>query len=200
MKLHYNPISPYARKAMIFARIHGLDVLVVDAKADGIRGYTNGLNPLGKIPALELDDGRVLFDSVVICDYFDSLSNTPLLSDDRDTRFSQKTLHALGDGLSDAVYNYRYEIAREETLHCAPMLERHTTAMVMGISHLNDIIETLGTGWSYGNIAIICALDYMTYRAPHVDWAGLSPALAIWHSAFKSEAAYVDSYAYPMAK
>lgn len=185
---------------MILARIHGVDVDIIDAKSDGARGYTAGRNPLGKIPALELDDGRVVFDSVVICDYLDALSDTPLLPKDIDARLFEKTLHALGDGLSDAVYNYRYEIARDTALHYAPMLERHTMAMTMVVNHLNDNIDVLGMDWTYGNIAIICALDYMTYRAPHVDWAGLSPALAIWHSGFKSEAAYVQTYAYPMAQ
>lgn len=197
MKLHYNPISPYARKALIFSLIHGIDIDIVDAKSDGSRGYTAGRNPLGKIPALELHDRRVVFDSAVICDYLDGLSKGPLLPKDIDQRLLQTTLHALGDGLSDAVYNYRYEIARDTALHCAPMLERHTTAMTMVVNHLNDNIDALGTGWTYGNVAIICALDYMTYRAPHVDWAEISPALANWHSEFKSEAAYAQSYAYP---
>lgn len=197
MKLHCHPISPYARKAMILCRLHGLEVEEIVASADGARGYTGGVNPLGKIPALELADGGLIFDSPVVCEYLDGLSDVPLLPAAGYARIEQQVLHALGDGLSDAVYNYRYETVRDEALHWDTLIERNTTAMMMGIKYLDDKIDALGYPWSFGNVAIICALDYMSFRAPHVDWAVLSPKLADWHSGFQSDAAYSDSYGYP---
>ena len=197
MKLHCHPISPYARKAMILCRLHNLDVEEISAKGGGPRGYTEGVNPLGKIPALELADGRIIFDSPVVCEYLDGLSDAPLLPVARDDRIQQKVLHALGDGLSDAVYNYRQEVVRDKALHWDTLIERHTMAMTMGVEYLDSKIDMLGVTWSFGNIAIICALDYMRYRAPHMDWTELSPALADWHSTFQSNAAYSDSYGYP---
>ena len=61
MKLYGTPISPFTRKAMIIAHELGLklDVLPRPDDAEAFRR----INPLGKIPALVLDDGSALFDS-----------------------------------------------------------------------------------------------------------------------------------------
>ena len=77
MKLHWSPRSPYVRKVMVFAHEVGLAgrieivrtvVAMTQANRDLMR-----INPLGKIPTLITDDGMVLFDSTVICEYLDSL-------------------------------------------------------------------------------------------------------------------------------
>ena len=73
MKLFCHPVSPFARKAMILARLHGIDLEELKPEKDGANGYKAGDNPLGKIPALEWQPGQFLFDSPVICEYLDSL-------------------------------------------------------------------------------------------------------------------------------
>jgi len=181
---------------MIIARLHGIKLEEVAIAADGPRGYTGGGNPLGKIPALETEAMGLIFDSPVVCEYLDSLSETPLIPNDGAARLNELRLHALGDGLSDAVYNYRYETVREESLHWEPQILRHTTALKMGVAYLNDNIKTLGGPWGFGNLAIICALDYMSYRAPHIDWQNVAPKLVEWHSRFITDSIYVDTYAY----
>jgi len=195
MKLHCHPISPYARKAMILCRLKGIKVEEILASADGANGYTGGVNPLGKIPALEVSKTQLLFDSPVICEYLDSLKD-PLLPPSGVRRFRQLQLHALGDGLSDAVYNYRYEIVRPEYLHWSDIIERHNTAMGTSLDYLEAMVSKLGKPWGFGNIAIICALDYMHYRASHIEWQKRAPQLADWHARFTSELAYQDTYAY----
>lgn len=196
MKLHCHPISPYARKAMILSRLKGLSIDEVTAKADGARGYTDGANPLGKIPALEISNHTpVLFDSSVICEYLDTLQS-PILAQSGPERWAQLRLHALGDGISDAVYNYRYESVRPDNLHWAKMLKRHTTALEMAVDALASDIDALGTPWTFGNLSVICALDYMSFRAPHIDWKERAPDLMAWHAEFTAYAAYRDTYAY----
>lgn len=181
---------------MILCRLKGLDVQEILASADGSRGYTDGVNPLGKIPALEVSNGSpALFDSAVICEYLDRVSE-PLLPSSGAERWKQLRLHALGDGLSDAVYNYRYETVRPQDLHWAKIIERHIKALEMGIDALTAEIDTLGTPWTFGNLAIICALDYMSFRAPMMDWQTRSPDLAIWHNQFVDFPAYRDTFHY----
>ena len=199
MKLYCHPFSPYARKAMILNRLKGLDVEEVTATPDCARGYTDGVNPLGKIPALETTTGLpALFDSGVICEYLDSLSD-PLLPSSGEERWKQLRLHALGDGFSDAVYNYRYETARPTELHWPQIIERHMKALEMGVDALVNEIETLGTPWTFGNLSIVCALDYMNFRAPTIDWKTRSPDLAIWHNQFVDFPAYQDTFGYDAA-
>ena len=79
MKLICHPISPYARKVMILARLSGIELEEQYPEKDGANGYTAGDNPLGKIPALEWQPGQFLFDSPVICEYLNSLRETSLL-------------------------------------------------------------------------------------------------------------------------
>src|SRR6185312_6226419 len=105
----YSPNSPYARKARII--IHELALssrvedVIVSLPADA---KLRSVNPLGKIPALLLDDGSVIYDSRVICEYLDALGNGKFfprasLFREAEGRWRALTLQALGDGLADAV-------------------------------------------------------------------------------------------------
>lgn len=194
--LYGNPISPFARKVMILARLHGIDLNVVSPPSDVARGYTDGLNPLGKVPALTLGDGTVLYDSPVICQYLDAVADAPLLPSDPIARARELTLHALGDGIATATYNYRYEFVRGEALHWPQMITRHETAIAMATTHLETEIETLGRDWRFGTIAIVCALDYAAFRAGHVDWQANAPKLAHWHEGMKSAPYWDETYGY----
>jgi len=197
MKLICHPISPYARKAMILARLHGVEVEEIQPEKDGANGYIAGDNPLGKIPALEWQPGQYLFDSPVICEYLDNLAKAPILPADGHSRYLNLWQHALGDGLADAVYNYRYEIVRPEELHWDEIIKRHETAIVRSIETLEKICAWLGGPWTYGNLAIITALDYTSFRAGHLNWQGRAPKLAVWHSQFKTDPHYNATYGYP---
>lgn len=196
MKLHCHPVSPYARKAMILCRLKGIEV--EEIRPDGVngaKGYAGSDNPLGKIPALDVRPGVILFDSPVICEYLDSLKE-PLLPATGDERWHQLHLHAWGDGLADAVYNYRYETVRPDELHWEQMIERHNMAMTTTIDALEADVDTLGGPWSFGNLAIICALGYMSFRAGHIDWQARAPKLARWYDVFTREPAWQETYAY----
>lgn len=184
---------------MILARLHGIGLEELKPEQDGANGYKAGDNPLGKIPALEWQPGQYLFDSPVICEYLDSLGDTSILASDKHSHFLQKWQHALGDGLSDAVYNYRQEVARPEALHWDKMIERHETATIHAVETLEKISDWLGGPWTYGNLAIICALDYASYRAGHLKWQERAPKLAKWHAGFERDQAYSETYGYPKA-
>ncbi len=195
MKLYCNPISPYARKAMILARVKTIAMTEADVTKDGANGYTAGDNPAGKIPALERPGFSTLMDSPVICEYLDSLSD-PILPSGGDARWTQLRLHALGDAISDATYNYRYETVRAPALHWPDMIARHDQALRNIIGAIAQEVDKLGAPWEFGNLAIICGLDYCSYRAGHFDWRAAHPALATWHGRFISDAAWTDTYAY----
>ena len=81
MKLRYSPTSPYVRKATVTILEKGLEQRVERVATDPWAADTDlaGDNPLGKVPTLILDDGRILHDSPVICDYLDSLNESPRL-------------------------------------------------------------------------------------------------------------------------
>ncbi len=196
MKLICSPISPYARKAMILARLSNIDLEEIAPTQDGANGYITGDSPLGKIPTLEWQPGQFLFDSVVICEYLDSLRDVPLLPQSGHARYIQLWQHALGDGLSDAVYNYHCETYRPVELHWDQMVRRYDQSIRNAVSKLEDISPWLGDDWTYGNLAIVCALDYAGYRANHFDWRDAAPQLAKWHGGFTRHTAWHSTYAY----
>src|SRR5215813_1681367 len=81
MKLRYSPASPYVRKCLALAHEAGLAgriERVPTVTADPASGLAKD-NPLGKVPALVLEDGQAIFDSPVICEYLDSLHDGPKL-------------------------------------------------------------------------------------------------------------------------
>ncbi len=181
---------------MILARLSGIALEEVEPEKNGDHGYAAGDNPLGKMPALEWQPGQHLFDSPVICQYLDSLRVTPLLPAEGHARYIQLWQHALGDGLSDAVYNLRQEQVRPTDLHWDAMIRRHETAIKDCIETLERIAAWLGDEWTYGNLAILCALDYASYRASHIDWRAMAPKLAGWHAGLAKTDVYRDTYDY----
>lgn len=196
MKLVCHPISPYARKVMILARLSGIELEEFYPEKDGANGYVAGDNPLGKIPALEWQPGQFLFDSPVICEYLDGLRESALLPENGHMRYIQLWQHALGDGLSDAVYNYRMETVRPSELHWDEMIERHNQSIRNAVATLEKISPWLGEDWTFGNISIVCALDYASFRAPHFDWKTAAPKLTEWHKTRADTQVWRDTNAY----
>src|SRR5688572_30823457 len=104
MKLRYSPTSPYVRKVTVTAIETGLDkkierVLTMPASAPDLPKH----NPLGKVPALIMDNGESLIDSPVIVEYLDSLhSGAKIVPTSGDARWKALRLQALADGILDA--------------------------------------------------------------------------------------------------
>ena len=196
-RMHGSPISPYARKVMILAQLHDIELDVIEPETLGDpNGYTGGDNPLGKIPALEWQPGQWLFDSPVICEWLDAKADVPLLPEERHSRTIQQWQHALGDGISDATYNLRYETARPDELHWPQMIARHEAALRSAVATLESIHAMLGEPWSYGNLAVVCGLDYMQFRAAHLDWRSMAPGLARWLEGFAATPEYEATFRY----
>ena len=195
MRLHHSPLSPFARKCRIIIRAKGLDVEEVVAGPSGADGYGSEVNPLGKVPSLERDGDVALFDSPVICEYLDGLSD-PWLPASGEARWKALRLHRIGDGLSEAIYNYRYETVRDNNLHWAQMIERHETAIRNTVKYLESIVDYIPTGWSFGTVSVVCALDYADFRAGHIGWRNLAPKLAAWHERFTALPEWADTYGY----
>ena len=105
MKLHWSPRSPYVRKVMIVAHELGVADRIETVRTI-VGGTTPHLelmseNPLGKIPTLVLEDGTILYDSPVICEYLDTLHGGEKLFPSGAERWTALRRLALGDGMLD---------------------------------------------------------------------------------------------------
>ena len=104
MILRSSPPSPFGRKVRIAAAVAGLSdrIEIVPADTNDPEESLRVQNPLGKLPVL-LVDGRAMFDSRVILEYFDHLAGgAVLIPRDGEARFRVLTLQALADGMMDA--------------------------------------------------------------------------------------------------
>ena len=83
MKLYVASRAPSPRRVLMFLvekGINGLDLVDVDLNALEHKGDAyRAKSPLARVPALELDDGRVLTETRAICTYLEGRHPTPNL-------------------------------------------------------------------------------------------------------------------------
>ncbi len=175
MKLIGSLASPYTRKVRIVLAEKKIDYdFEIDNpwKADAKAAK---LNPLGKVPALLLDDGRTLFDSRVIVEFLDNASPIArLVPAENRERVEVRRWEALADGVLDAGVLARVENQREAKLRSAPWIERQMGKVRAGLaamdSELDDKPWCVGTGYSLADIAVGVCLAWLDFRYAKMDW------------------------------
>ncbi|ACY14383.1 glutathione S-transferase [Haliangium ochraceum] len=196
MKLYYSPTSPYVRKVLITAMELGLDErieqLPTQVTPTSPSDALNRANPLGKVPALETDDGDTLYDSRVICEYLDSLhQGVKLLPDSGPTRWDALRQQALGDGILVAAVLVRYEILlRPEELRWSDWLDGQWGKIERGLDAFEAEADALAGTVTLGSITAACALGYIDLRYPERDWRKGRDKLRHWMDGFASRASY----------
>ena len=142
-------------------------------------------NPLNKIPTLETDDGQILYDSIVICEYLDSLTDKASLFPARGPgRWKTLRMHTLADGLIDAAVLRVHETRRPEEQRNAAWDERQKTKIVRGLARLEEEIAALDGPVDIVQITTACLLGFLDRRFADDDWRADHPALAAWHAKF----------------
>lgn len=184
MKLHWSPKSPYVRKVMICAHELGmLDRLELVRSVAAMHTPNPAImadNPLSKIPTLVREDGLVLFDSRVICEYLNTLAEGPLFPAPIDDKWHSLRWHAFGDGLLDALILWRNERERQVPLHT--LLDAFALKTQASLAQLEREAPALAAApFSIGSVAVACALGYMDYRFDALGWREQAPRLAAWH-------------------
>ena len=195
LTLRSSPASPFVRKVRIAANVLGLDREITLEFADTMSASDSvrQQNPLGKIPALVLEDGTVLFDSRVILEYLDHRAGGGrIIPTDAGARFAALRLQALADGLMDAsvllVYEGRYRPAER---HEPKWLELQAGKAARALAALEGAPPALTQVPDVGQIALACALGYRDFRFQGT-WRGDHPRLVAWLDGF---AARVPAFA-----
>ncbi len=181
MKLYASPTSPFARKVRAVA-LEKRVKLAVEMLAPPYTAVAS-LNPLGKIPVLERDDGSVLFDSPVIVQYLDALpSPEPSLLGDGELRWSVELWQALGDGIMEATVLRMLETRREPAQQAAWMLERQESKIAGALDYAEARAGDgflVGGRFTLADIALCAAVGYVDLRYPH-PWRDARPRLAAY--------------------
>lgn len=199
MLLRTSLSSPFGRKTRVAALCLGLSdkVEVVNGDTLDPDDPLRQENPLGKIPVLTLPDGRNVFDSRVIVEYFDQLAGgNKLFPADPDKRLNCLRLQALADGIMDAailvVYEARY---RPEDKRHEGWVEHQRDKAARGVAALANFLPD-PSAVNAGSIAAACALGYIDWRK-QLDWRTSHPQLINWFDAFRGNCSQFDETAPP---
>ena len=193
MKVYFSPASPFVRKVLVAAHELGLSDRIerLACAAHPINRDMDIVahNPLGQVPTFFTDDGRVLYDSRVICEYLDSLGQGRLFGSG-DVRWQALTEQSLADGLLDAALLARYETAvRPEALRWDAWTRSQLDKVNSALDHLEKSVAQFGDRVDIGTITTACGLGYLDFRFPDFGWRTSRPQLARWFTEFEKRPA-----------
>lgn len=186
MKLRFAPPSPYVRKAAVVAAELGLEDRIEHIPTNVWAPDTDigESNPLGKVPTLVLDNGSVLYDSPVVCEYLDSIAGGGLFPTPGPARWDALRLQATGDGILDAAVLRLLESRRPESQRSPDWMARQKRVIDRALELLEGEAGAWGDRLDIGVITVGCALGYLDFRFPDDDWRSGHPTLAGWYETF----------------
>lgn len=185
MKLIGSLTSPYVRKVRIVLAEKQINYdFEVDVPWNAQTQVSNH-NPLGKIPIFILDEKASLYDSRVIAEYIDSLATqsemTRLIPESGDARWQVKRWEALADGICDAAATIFLERKRPPSQQSEEWIARQQKKIDLGLSEaaneLGDKDWCVGDAISLADVALGCALGYLAFRFPQIEWPRSYPNL-----------------------
>lgn len=186
MILRALPHSPYVRKVRVAAHELGLAgrLEIVEAHVFDPATPLLAENPLGKVPALVRDDGSVLYDSTVICQYLDTLHGGPrLFPPEGEALWQALRRNALGDGFGQAAtWNIR-ERYRPDGERSPRYMAYYERAIDRSFAALETEAPALAAHFDIGAISVACALSYVDLRYPDRGWRAAAPRLGAWYDA-----------------
>jgi len=198
MKLYHSPTSPFVRKVRVAATELGLaDRLVLEtthvSPVERNRAYADAVNPLRKIPALVTDDGEVIVDSSVICDYLDALAGGGrIIPAAGPARWQVLTAHMVADGMCDAAVLLRYEtVARPEASRWPTWIDDQWDRVQAGLGWFEA--RPPAGPLDLGSIALGCTLGYLDFRYADRPWRDRHPRLADWFKGVSARPSFAET-------
>jgi glutathione S-transferase len=199
MKLLGSLASPYTRKVRVVLAEKKIecDLSMVDVQP--IDNPVNAHNPLGKIPALLLDDGTALYDSRVIVEFLDAVSPiSRLIPDDTRPRAAVRRWEALADGVLDAALLVRYEALRDKRERSQGWSDKQLARMRRGLeqmsAELGERAFCHAERYSLADIAVGCCVGWLDFRRPgEQDWLAQHPSLGQHYQKLMERPAFAET-------
>lgn len=165
MKLFYNDASPFARKCRIVLRIKGLlqqcDEIVSIPMSNPPELLA--VNPIAQVPALFIDYDNGVFNSPLICAYFDKMSNKNSIYGDDELK--ERRFEAIGDAISEMAVKIRMEQLRPQNEQSPNWILRWNDNLKRILLFANDELNKLEINENrIGTISIVCAMSYLSFR------------------------------------
>jgi len=199
MKLIGSVSSPYVRKVRVVMADKKLDYAFIQENVWAADTTIGQNNPLGKVPCLLMEDGSTLYDSRVIAEYLDTLTPVcKLLPPNGRERAQVKTWEALADGVLDAAVLVRLEqTLRPQEQQSAEWIERQWGKVHAGLRAMSEGLGEdafcMGIHYTLADVAVGCALGWIAFRYPDIDWRGDYPNLARLFDKLSERQSFKDS-------
>ena len=154
------------------------------------------MNPMGKVPVLEIAPGNYLFESPLVVHYLDHLGGKPLPPKGAEDYWRAQWWQALGNGIIDAVIARILETRRPADRQMAAKMQREEARIARAVKTAGDAYEggayLVGKSFSLADLVMGVALQYVDIRYPH-DWRGAQPVLAKWHAGITARESFMQT-------
>ncbi|MEO1016611.1 MAG: glutathione S-transferase family protein [Pseudomonadota bacterium] len=201
MQLFMVGASPYARKVLAAAHEHGLA-----GRIERVMGNPHekpaallAKNPLSKVPTLVIEDGTILFDSLTICLYWDSIGQGhTLVPEDPARRWGVLRRHAVAHGLMDAAVIRRVEGWSAQEPDRVKAIAKQKAVCERVVDYCESNIDEFGASAeghepTLDALTLGCALGFLDFRFPDDHWRDGHARLAAWYEEIASRPSLTDT-------
>lgn len=196
MKLYTSKTSPFGRKVRVVAEELGLADLIEEIATDPMDPSPELLaaNPLSKVPTLVTERNEALPDSCLIIEYLQTRGRG-LASLPRGTRrWAALRRVEVADGLTAAAVAMVFEKRRPESIVHTPFLDRQTALIRRALEVLDAEAAQLALeSPSVVEVTVACALGYLDFRLPYIEWRREHEPLALWFAQFSQRSSMVKT-------
>ena len=174
MKMYYAPRAPNPRRVQMFMTekgISGIPLIAVDLnQGEHFGAAFRTKSPLAKVPALELDDGRVLTETRAICTYLEGLyPDTNLMGEG----FEERAFIEMADrrvewtlllGIANGVRHTHPGLAPLESPQFGDFGRSQTEKVKETAKVFDQLLQTqpwmAGSRFTIADITAFCALEF----------------------------------------
>jgi glutathione S-transferase len=196
MKLYGSPTSPYVRKARVLMSEKKLRVEFVNEDPWPEDSKIPSRNPLGKVPALEIEPDNYLFESVLVVHYLDHVDGKTLTPKDAAGYWQVQWWQALGNGILDAAVARVLESRRPEDKQMPEKIAREEArihrASRVAESRFRGGEYLVGSRFTLADLVMGVAMQYVDFRYAH-DWRDRCPKLSDWHAGITERKSFQET-------
>ena len=185
MRLYVSARSPFVREVLIAIcelRLAGtIDLVPALVRMDQPNETVLATNPLGKIPALTLDDGTAVGGTLPIIDELDRRAGGDLLPTARTERSWHLRHHAVSHGLLEVLVLWRNERDKPPAQQDPGWLANFEAKTAITLDAIErSVPEMAATVFGLAHISLAALAFYLDFRFASLGWRAGRPLLADW--------------------
>ena len=196
MKLFGSPFSPYVRKARVLLAEKNIECEFVIEDPWPAESRIPAMNPLGKVPVLQIGPEKFFFESVLVTHYLDNLDGKPLQPKDAAGYWQSQWWQALGNGMIDATISRVLETRRPPDKQMPEKMQREEARIARAFATAEVACEgdrfLVGAEFTLADLVMGVACQYIDLRYPH-DWRTQYPQLQQWFAVIATRSSFLDT-------